>query len=314
MRLSETRYIIETNLPLLDLVKQSDTSSANIKNISRAYEIIPAIDNLSKIKCLKPILTRITANKIYSISMDTFTTDAGTASLFFNAINELKKQCKLIVDLSDETIPPMDENTICLRLPIDSSFDSMLDVTQAFSNLCNLISSNQNIDGCIKLSGVESGSIWLYAVASKAAAALFDTIAENIYNIANKHINYKKNVKMLEQLEIETDAKKKEQEVLNKLCDRFIEELDDKNGLKMPTDEREQWLRSIKSMAKMVEGGVEIHPSLAAPKEKQDASSSTIATLANDSKALKALASPTTESSVDTPESNLTTNNDAGDE
>lgn len=314
MRLSETRYIIETNLPLLDFVKQADTSSANTKSISRAYEIIPAIDNLSKIKCLKPVLAKITASKIYSISMDTFTTDTSTADHFFNAINELKQQCKLIIALSNETIPPMDENTICLKLPVDSSFDLMLNVTQTFNKLCNLINSNQNIDGCIKLSGVESGSIWLYAVASKAAAALFDTITGNIYNIANKHINYKKNVKMLEQLEIETDAKKKEQEVLNKLCDKFIEELDGNNGLKMPADERKQWVRSIKDMAEIVEGGVEIHPSLAAPKEKQSASSSTIAALANDSKELNALASPPTESSVDTPESNLATNNDAGDE
>ena len=307
MRLSETRYIIESSLPLLELVKQADTSSAGIKNISHVNEIIPAIDSLSKIKCLKPVLRKITSNKIYSISMETFTADGNVAMNFFNAINELKQQCKLIVDLSNETIPPMEENTICLKLPAEVSFDMLLRVTKTFSKLCDLINSNQNIDGHIRLSGVESGSIWIYAVASKAAAALFDNIAGNIYSIAHKYIEFKKNVKMMEQLEIATDVKMKEKEVLDKLCDKFIEELDGKNDLKMPMDERKQWINNIKEMTEIIEYGVEIRPSLTAPKEKQSEFDSTILTLADGAKELKALAPPPVDSSNNVSENDTDT-------
>ena len=77
----------------------------------------------------------------------------------------------------------------------------------------------------------------------------------------------------------------------------------------MPADERKQWIRNIKEMTEIIECGVEIHPSLTASKEKQSAIDSSIVTLANGAKELKALASPLGEYIIDTSDNNKTVNN-----
>lgn len=300
MRLSKTRFIIESNLPLLDYVKKETIQgNGSLKAMSKVYMAVPAIENLRTIPALRPTISKLTNNKVFSMTMENFTIENNLAEQFMIDLHELKSQCQLIIQLADDTIPRMDKNTICIKLPENSTFDTIAKTAKAFDELLNLVNTNDKIDGTVKLQGVESGSAWLYALATTAAAATFiETIVSCIYGIAKEHIETKKSIETLKQLECITDVKKDEKEIMQALSKKYIEKLNNDKTFEESPEMQARWIKNIATMAQLVEDGMEIKPSLEAPKEKQECSAKKISEVASaikDIKKLEAAASSASE-------------------
>lgn len=315
MRLSETRFIIESNLPALDAVKCSDDpGNSSLSIMINIPDAIFAIDNLKVIQCLTPSITRLTSNEIYSMPMKNFKINKSRANDFMNSLAKIKEQCGLIVKLANDTVPKMDKDIICIKLADDSTFDSMSETVKAFSNLFNLISANQRIDGEIKLSGIESGSMWIYAAATKAATKLLNSIIDDIYGIVNKYIEIKKNNEIYKQLEIKTDIMEKEKEVHNKMCEHLIHEIDKANNLNLPQDEMQQWIKNISNIAILIEKGTEVHPSLAASSCEKSSRDNEIKKLENMTTEINLLSSSSKESSADNISNDTPTDDNSAEE
>lgn len=315
MRLSETRFIIESNLPLLDYVKKDHISgNSSLRAMSKVYMLVPAIENLRTIPALRPTISKLTSNKVFSMTMENFNIESNIADQFMIDLSELKSQCQLIIQLANDTIPRMNQNTICIKLADDSTFDSMSETVKAFSNLFTLISANQKIDGDVKLSGIESGSMWVYAAATKATTKFLCSIFSDIYNIAKKFIELKKANALYRQLEIKTDILEKEKDVHNKMCEVLIKKIDEANNLNLPADETQQWIKCISSVATMIEKGNEVHPSLEAPQDIKTPLDSEIKGFIKATENVKLLSSTSEEPSTDNISDDTPTDDNSAEE
>lgn len=307
MRLSETRFIIESNLPLLDYVKKEHISGdSSLRAMSKVYMLVPAIENLRTIPALKPTISKLTSNKVFSMTMENFNIESKIADQFMIDLSELKSQCQLIIQLANDTIPRMDQNTICIKISENSSFDTIAKTAKAFDELFNLVNTNDKIDGTVKLQGVESGSAWLYALATTAAAATFiETIVSCIYGIAKNHIEIKKSIETLKQLECITDVKKDEKEIMQALSKKYIEKLNNDKTFEENPEMQARWIKNIATMAQLVEDGMEIKPSLEAPKEKQECSAKKISEVASAIEDIKKLEAAVSDIPEESPTDNI---------
>ena len=307
MRLSETRFIIESNLPLLDYVKKESISgNPSLRVMSKVYMAVPAIENLRTIPALRPIIRKITNNKAFSMTMETFNIEYNIADQFMIDLNALRAQCRLIVDIANDTVPRMDPNTICIKLPINSSFDTISKIAKAFDELFNLTNTNKKIDGTIQLQGVESGSAWIYAIANTAAAAVFiEAIVSSIYSLVKEHIETKKSIEKLKQLNYITDIKKDEKELMHELAAKYIEKLNNDQKFEDNPEMQARWIKNIATMAQLVESGMEIKPSLEAPKEKQEGSSKKISEVASAIEDIKKLEAAVSDIPKESPTDNI---------
>ena len=307
MRLSETRFIIESNLPALDAVKCSDDpGNSSLSIMINIPDAIFAIDNLKDIQCLTPSITRLTSNEIYSMPMKNFKISKSIANDFMNSLAKIKEQCGLIVKLANDTVPRMTPNTICIKLPADCSFGTISKTAKAFDELFNLVNTNEQIDGTVKLQGVESGSAWLYALATTAATAIFvEKIVSCIYDIVKKHIETQKSIETLKQLKYITDVKKDGKEIMHELSKKYIEKLNNDKTFEENPEMQARWINNIASIAKLVEEGMKILPSLEAPKEKQVDSAKKIAKVTSAIEDIKKLEAAVSDIPEESPTDNI---------
>lgn len=314
MRLSETRYVIESNLPLLDNVKCENTSSSNYRSMSKVYMAVPAIKQLRTIPSLRKTIGLLERNKVFSMTMETFTIEASEADRFMENLETLKTQCHLIVNLADDIVPRMDANTICIKLPSNASFSTVADIAKAFDDLFNLVNANNKIDGTIKLQGVESGSAWIYALASTAVAALFiEKIVSCIYRLVNEHIETKKSIERLKQLECITEIKKDEKAIVHTLATKYINKLNNEMRFEEDPGVQGQWIKNIVTMVNLVERGMEITPSLEAPKDKQESTAKELSEITSAIEEIKKLEAATSDNQSEEPSTDDVSNNSSQD-
>lgn len=296
MRLNEVRKIIEENIGFLNFSSDSyggDGSRRVVKNIP---SILTGIDNLKSIPSLVNTIKDLeNISTIPSIrTTDTVIVTSTETQQFESRLSSLRLQCTAILNLANSILQPMDENTICIKLPEETDLKTVGTIANDFSSFFTIILATKSpkTEGTFKFAGVEAGSAWLYITITGAVIPLIVQFTNAAYNAFDKYVATKKNMLQLQQLGIETTAKADIGNVLHALCEHEINRINEQESLGLDNESFKKHVHEMGKLVKLLETGTQIHPSLTAPAKEQEAVIKRIERLESQLKDTQLLQSP----------------------
>jgi|GEM_PF-6036152 len=298
MRLSEMREIIKLHQDGLNLIQEVVPNTTNIKLIN-VIQTNKSIDELYIIDPLKQEIDELKGiTNIYSARIDEIIVSKNDASSFMKWLQTLNNSCQTILDVADAILPEMSENTICIKLAPTSNIGDLAKVTKDLNFILDTTSSifkedKKQADSAFV--GLEAGSDWLYiTLAGSAFILFFNNLVDAVSNVAVKCIQFKKSLIELEKAQLDNEHKKYCNGMLKNMesfqRQSYLHEVNQLiEGKTITPETRDKLFLSADKLSELLIKGNEIHPSLTAPKERQEQSNSTTKALSTAIKEFKML-------------------------
>ena len=167
-----------------------------------------------------------------------------------------------------------DPNQLNIKLPDKMAFDTMADILRDLAfvfNICPPIrEANDNND--VLITGVESGSIWLNLTLTAAAAL---SVIGGIMSLAFKFLYnvqfYKQQEQTIRAQELGNATAQAVQTLISAQANMLAKQYTDEKGLELDNEEVAKLTVTIERLGSLIERNVQVHPSIAAPKEVQEA-------------------------------------------
>lgn len=262
---------------LLDIKRNIKIAQEKFKYSNDTYG---GVHRIKGIQNLKTALIEMQKSGFYieetSVLMDNILSSR-TDYLLFNAeqINPALRELEIIqktidtlFDWANNYIPDEeDESTINIKLPTLHKVDDLIKASTIINKA--LSQSISEIGGEIKIKHLDYGSSWIIISAGTAiGASLVVAIANVAFSITQKYYGVKMMQQQYERYKLGTDALKSMKEINEKIIAtdiRVLAENVEKDFYPESDNERIERLRvSISEMAKLIELGGEVHPSLIA--------------------------------------------------
>lgn len=296
MRLSEIKKIVEENKDLLNFNVEGHPKDGNLRFVTGVQSILQAIHNLKVINSLGSIINQLeSVPEISSIyTNEKVTVSTANANSFNAYLSSLKIKCDTILDIANDILPSMDENTICIKLPPETDLKMLSAISINFSSFFDTLLISAKIEGSITFGGVEAGCSWLYITVAGAQTfiLLAPQIINTIYSAYDKYIKMKALKLQMKQLEIETDAISDIGKLHHTFCKKELQLLSDNNSLSLNDETIDKLTRNVEKLTLLLEKGMEIHPAITAPIETQKIANKRISQLKEQTKELELLEAP----------------------
>lgn len=277
MRLIDIYNLINNNIDFLDMNHLNLIESNAKKEIhifSNQNIILNSLDKISNISILSADISdikKITA--IYNKHADIITCSHSQYNDFENKLDNIRGTCIYIRDILKDLISTQPPNTFSIKLPVTNSLSELANTMTTIEKLLNQLVVNEQMNGKVELSKVDSGSIWLdISLYSSSAICAVGSAAWAAAMIRKKW--YEGNVL------IEAAKKNKlHNDVLGRIRDGIAEQVDsiassefenalsqnniDLNEIKSKNPEYlNRSLHVIKEFYKLFEKGMQIHSPL----------------------------------------------------
>lgn len=275
LRLVDIEKIIEGNINYVNI------SYLNIAfNDNKSYGInghlivINAIEELNQISVLREYtlkLMKITA--IYNKTTEMIFCSPSQYQDFSIGLTELQQKCSENSNIIKSLIGDQDSNTISIKLPEIRDLNRFVSYIQRLERLLSQLVCNEQIDGKVELSKVDSGSIWLdIFLGGQAAVTIVGSAVWAAAVIRKKFLEGEIAKKSLDVLQINTDViesmKNQIDKELESMQSNEAENIFLQNGFNLDDNEyKSRCIYSVKELYKLILEGVEVHTSLTAPEE-----------------------------------------------
>jgi|GEM_PF-2686303 len=294
MRLSEIRKIILENIDLLTYTAGAPNTSNGQTAIHNIAIAVDAIERLSQLTFLTPSIDRLRSlGNIYNSRMPTISVPTGESQNFDKILTEFREQCSNIIALANEVTPPIEEETISIKLLETANISDVKKLVVALDEITSQTSNLPNIEGSARFAGFESGTDWIILSVTGAALAKFlNLIIEGAYSIANCYVAVKTAKQKCSGLEKMDEAIGDVGLVLKALCQREVEKINNDNNYKFDPDNIGRVSNVMKGMVGVIADGNTIVPSLNSPADLQNKIGNYNNYITSQLQDLKRLASP----------------------
>lgn len=207
-------------------------------------------------------------DNILSSGTDYLLFSADQINLALRELEIIQKTIETLFYWVNKYIPcEEDESTVNIKLPTLCKVDDLIKASTIINKA--LSQSISEIGGEIKIKHLDYGSSWVIISAGTAiGASLVVAIANVAFSITQKYYGVKMMQQQYERYKLGTDALKSMKEINEKIIAtdiRVLAENVEKDFYPESDNERIERLRvSISEMAKLIELGGEVHPSLIA--------------------------------------------------
>lgn len=274
MRLNFIKFVLEQIDFEKSAIVPKNEGGGNwtIKNINKFKTLI---DTLEPVEIFNEEIREIKSTELYGTSQDSLLVPYEKEQQLFAKADYLVKASASLVRVSKKLIPPSLEESISIKLPEPSDFESLIKSMSMLQTAVSQVVINDEIEGSVKITHWEYGTFWVELfLGTQAAVALIASIGWSAAVVAKK-INENK---ILEQhvrsLEIKNDSLNDILEGQKKLTNHLIEQeaqaISSQHFTKSDGENLERVKLAINSFAFLIQKGAEIHPALSAPEKVQN--------------------------------------------
>jgi len=294
VRLREIRKIILENIDQLTYSAEAPNTNNGQTAIHNIAIAVDAIERLSQLTFLTPSIDRLRSlGNIYNSRMPIISVPTGESDNFKRTLAEFREQCSNIIVLVNEVTPPIEEETISIKLLETANISDVKKLVVALDEITSQTSNLPNVEGYVRFAGFESGTDWIVLSITGAALAKFlNLIIEGAYSIANCYIAIKTAKQKCSGLEKIDEAIGDVGLVLKALCQREVEKINNDNNYKFDPDNISRVSNVMKGMVGVIADGNTIVPSLNSPAESQNKIGNYNSYITSQLQELKRLASP----------------------
>lgn len=276
MRLLEIRYVLSINLEKLHVDANDIPGSPNI-NLTGFSAGVEAAKVIKKTGVLqKETKALLVIKEIANSALDEIVVTRKTATLFVSAMNELKSHTEIIYDTLEEFLKKGTKESVSIKLPISNDLEEIANTMSKLKLALEQSLVNPFVNGHIELIGFDRGSNWIdVGLGSLLALQFLGAMIRLIYESKNKEIELATKREMVRSVKIQNDLKEKFCEAIDKELEEYYSHRVDNllSIAKIDKPEPEYPARlghSLRLLSELVSKGLEVHPSLIAPKEEID--------------------------------------------
>ena len=273
MRLRDIKEIVLSNYKNINFDGTSRGNGTYV--VTNFQEAIDSINNLKEFDFIQDALNNLVQiEDIYfnKAREDKVILDSATYSAFESIISSIKDKCDTVIKLINEAIPDQSESSISIKLP---DFQDLTKLSEFFNDLDKALTQslvNEVIKGKVQLQNFDSGSYWVEVAIGGATAMQFVAgLTWTAAVVRKKFLEGDLLKKKVESMGIKNEALEEVKNALTAELDLLIE-VESKNLLEnQKIDYDHEFLGrvkfSVKTLAKLIYEGTEIHHSLMAPEE-----------------------------------------------
>ncbi|MCH8127143.1 hypothetical protein IIC38_14495 [candidate division KSB1 bacterium] len=245
------------------------TKKRKLGNVTKFKTIINEIDDLNIFKDAINILYK---TDLYTYAGDSFSVDLDSFNKFWPFVLKIFNGAIGLLEILDNIVVNPKAHSILIKLPDKNDFSQLVNNMASINKSLEQLVLHDDIKGKIVITNWHYSSFWIeLMLGSQAALVLLGSIAWSssvIYKKLNEAMIIGQHVKSLK---IKNDSLEDIKQGQKILIEQLLE-LESKNVLKKhyPNGDNEQTERiklSIKSFAKLIQQGSEIHPALNAPED-----------------------------------------------
>lgn len=260
--------IVDFNHVTLD-IDNTGTSSPRLKNI-KAFKLF--IEIVGKTSIYDDEIDILKQSMLYQTSQDSLvvTNDVGV---------DIYRRSKYLVDSSSalslvfsKLLPPSSPESIIVKLPEPSDFEALVKTMSVLQTSISQVIVHKEIDGSIKINSWEFGSFWLdLFLGTSAAVSVVSSIAWSAAVISKKFNEDKILEATVRAMEIKNesleDILESQKALTRQLIDNETKSVIDEHFTESDPEHSKRVEFSIKTLAKLIQEGAQVHPSLLAPEE-----------------------------------------------
>ncbi len=275
MRLNEIRMIIAENIKFLPCELVNDNKNPNMKGLNNIASIMNAVNAIGKIPYFVKLVDEIQSlNEISSVHTDGLTWFSNNIAISFkNKVDLMSRESSTILRFINSTIPQMDKNTICVKLPDNITASEFQEIVDGFSFIFNTITQTEGNHDRVEISGVEAGSAWIYYIIGGSAISL-PVILKVIHYALDVYKDYLEIIKInleIKKLAGDNTAKGIEniEEIIGKKIEEALSKVQDDTHISLEGETYNRYFQVFKRLIKILETKTTIHPAITASKEEK---------------------------------------------
>jgi len=270
---------------LEQVLNQVNHSMHSLKYISRhnEYSKLVNINAFKEFLCLiegssiyDEQLKVLLKSKLYQTTQDNLTFDEDKEARDIYKISSYLIDSSLALTLVFKKLLPISQDhSIGIKLPKPSDYEGLVKTMSTFQKSISQVIIHKDIEGSLKINSWEFGSFWVdLALGTQAAVTVVSSIAWSAAVISKKMNENKVLEQTIRSMAIKNESLEDILEIQKKMTQTLIDnEANSVYTEHFKETDPEQFQRvksSIKTFAKLIQDGAEIHPSLVAPEKVQN--------------------------------------------
>ena len=278
MRFQDQYSILKKSIDLLTVKTNTIQSAAGtrikINDVNKLNEAITSLEDFSYLK--KEVEVIKNYNILNTLNTNEITMNSDTFNVFNKDVNNLKNKINSNLQILESNFVYTEKNTLCIKLVEHDSLKDLAAELETIDKIIMQVLTHKDINTNYKFSSFDIGSSWVYIILGSELA--LNLLAGLVWAACVIRKKWKegsileetiKGMKVKnESLEDIRKAKKKlEDELISKEADNLLStfDLDNTNN-----EYKNRLIYSITELAKLINDGVQVHPSLMAPEESKN--------------------------------------------
>ncbi len=271
MRLKEIEKILSgvdfQSVPLS--IEHVGTSLSTLKNLIRFKELLVVVE---QVNIYEDEINRLEQSEIYQTSHDNIQISRSTAIELYNLAKYITDSASSLLLVFKKLLPASNQDSISVKLPEPANFEELVKTMSILQKSISQVVVHKDIEGSVNINNWEFGSFWLeLLLGTQAAVAVVSTIAWSAAVISkkfNENIILEKTIRAMEiKNESMEDILKSQKVMTNQLIEAETNSVIQKHFTDSDPEHYKRVEFTIKTFAKLIQEGAEVHPSLLAPEK-----------------------------------------------
>lgn len=220
-------------------------------------------------------ITKLHESEIYQTAQDELSVNDEVARKLYRISNYLVNSGSSLVLVFNKLLPDSNAESINIKLPTPSDFEAIIKAMSTIQKSLSQVVVHKDIDGSVRINNWEHGSFWVELIlGTQAAVAVVSSIAWAAAVVCKKYNENKILEKTIRAMDIKNesleDILKSQKEMTQILIKAETDQVIDRHYTDRDPEHIKRVESSIKTFAKLIQDGAEVHPALQAPEEVQN--------------------------------------------
>jgi hypothetical protein len=271
MRLKEIeRVLSEINFEDTRLGFENDGQSfATLKNLNNIKSFL---EILEQVQIYDDEVNSLRSSEIYQTTRDELQLKTSIAQKIYFESKYITDSSSSLVRVFKKLLPTSNLESISVKMPEPANFEALVKTMSVLQKSITQIIVHKDIEGHLKINNWEHGSFWVdLFLGTQAAVAVVSSIAWSAAVVSKKFNENKILEQAIRAMELKNesleDVLESQKEMTQLLIENETSSVVNNHYSDSDPENFERVKSTIKTFAKLIQDGAEIHPSIMAPEE-----------------------------------------------
>lgn len=246
-----------------------DYSNNTLGNLNKFKGLLSIIEF---VPIYEGVIARMRESELFQTTQNYLSIEREKGLHIYHTASYITDSASSLSRVLGELLPESEESSINVKLPEPNDFEDLIKTMATVQKSLSQVVVHKDIDGSVRINNWEHGSFWVELILGTTAAV--STVSSVIWAAAviSKKLSENEVLeKTVRSLEIKNesleDILNRQKELTRLLVEAETNQVIDKHYSEKDPEQIKRVESSIKTFAKLIKEGAEVHPTLMAPEE-----------------------------------------------